>query len=177
MKLIVLNRDGVINQASDQYIKSPEEWRPIPGSLEAIARLGQAGYKVVVVSDEAGIGRGLYDMAILNAIHNKMHKAVAQAGGRLEAVFFCPLPESADSDCRAPKPGLLKEIVRRYHQELKGVPVVGDELRDLLAAKAMGARPILVLSGKGGKMAAADLPDDIPTYPDLATAVNALLVA
>jgi D-glycero-D-manno-heptose 1,7-bisphosphate phosphatase len=176
MKFVILDRDGVINFDSDQFIKSPEEWKPIPGSLEAIARLSQAGWRVVVASNQSGVGRGLFDMAVLNSIHAKMHKQVAQAGGRIEAVFFCPHPADSACECRKPKPGLLHEISRRYHLELKGVPAIGDALRDLEAAAAVGARPILVLTGKGRKtLQAGGLPDGVAVRADLAEAVHALL--
>jgi len=176
MKFVILDRDGVINYDSDQFIKSPEEWKPIPGSLEAIARLNQAGYRVVVASNQSGVGRGLFDMAMLNSIHAKMHKLVAQAGGRIEAVFFCPHPADSACACRKPKPGLLREISSRYHLELKGVPAIGDALRDLEAAAAVGARPILVLTGKGRKtLEAGHLPPGVRTHADLAEAVQFLL--
>ena len=151
MKLVILDRDGVINHDSDEYIKSPDEWKPIPGSLEAIARLTQAGYRVVVATNQSGIGRGLFDMATLNAIHDKMHRAVGQAGGRIDAVFFCPHAQDANCDCRKPKPGMLRRSPSASTSSLKGVPCVGDSLRDLQAAAAVGAQPILVLTGKGKK--------------------------
>jgi len=175
-KLIVLDRDGVINQDSDQFIKSPEEWRPVPGSLEAIARLNHAGYRVVVATNQSGIGRGLFDMAMLNAIHEKMHKALGHVGARLDAVFFCPHTGDAKCDCRKPKPGMLVEIGRRFNTELTGVPCVGDSLRDLQAARAAGAQPILVLTGKGEKtLRDGDFPRNTLIFPDLAFAVSALL--
>ena len=139
MKLIILDRDGVINFDSDQFIKSPEEWKPIPGSLEAIARLNQAGYRVVLATNQSGIGRGLFDMATLNAIHDKMHKALAQVGGRIDALFFCPHAADSKCDCRKPKPGMFEEIGRRFNMDLNGVPAIGDSLRDLQAAAAVGA--------------------------------------
>ncbi len=143
MKLVILDRDGVINHDSDQYIKSPAEWKPIPGSLEAIARLTQGGYRVVVATNQSGIGRGLFDMATLNAIHDKMHRAVGLAGGRIDAIFFCPHAADADCDCRKPKPGLLLEIAAPLQRRaLPSVPMVGDSLRDLQAAAAVGAQPI-----------------------------------
>jgi len=151
VKLIILDRDGTINFDSDQYIKSPAEWRPIPGSLEAIARLSQGGWRVVVATNQSGIARGLFDMATLNAIHAEMHRAVGQAGGRIDAIFFCPHAADASCGCRKPKPGLLLEIGSRLDAELKGVPMVGDALRDLQAAAAVGAKPWLVLTGKGHK--------------------------
>ncbi|MDD2929853.1 MAG: D-glycero-beta-D-manno-heptose 1,7-bisphosphate 7-phosphatase, partial [Sideroxydans sp.] len=131
MKLIILDRDGVINYDSDQFIKSPDEWKPIPGSLEAIARLNQEGYRVVVATNQSGIGRGLFDMPTLNAIHDKMHKSLAQVGGRIDAIFFCPHTNEADCSCRKPKSGMMLEISARYGIGLAGVPAVGDSLRDL----------------------------------------------
>lgn len=176
MKLIILDRDGVINHDSAQFIKSPEEWKPIPGSLEAIARLSQADYRVVVATNQSGVGRGLFDMPMLNAIHDKMHKAVAQAGGRIDAVFFCPHTPEAGCNCRKPKSGMIEEIAARYNADLTGVPSVGDSLRDLQASAALGAQPILVLTGKGQKtQAKGDLPEGTLTYPDLAAVVDMLV--
>ena len=175
-KLIVLDRDGVINYDSDQYIKSPEEWRPIPGSLEAIARLNHAGYRVVVATNQSGIGRGLFDMAMLNAIHEKMHKALTHAGGRLDAIFFCPHTADAKCECRKPKPGMLLEIGKRFNAELTSVPCIGDSLRDLQSADAVGAQPMLVLTGKGEKtLRDGNFPKNTVIFPDLAFAVSALL--
>jgi D-glycero-D-manno-heptose 1,7-bisphosphate phosphatase len=175
MKLVVLDRDGVINLDSDQYIKSPEEWKPIPGSLEAIARLTQAGFRVVVATNQSGLGRGLFDMATLNAMHDKMHKAVNQLGGRIDAVFFCPHAQDAGCDCRKPKPGMLREIAARFDLALAGVPVIGDSLRDLQAASAAGARPVLVLTGKGEQtLKAGGLPAGTEIHRDLAAAALAL---
>lgn len=169
MKLIILDRDGVINQDSAQFIKSPEEWKPIRGSLEAIARLNQWGYRVVVATNQSGVGRGLFDMDTLNAIHEKMQKALVQAGGRIDAVFFCTHTNGDQCDCRKPKPGMLSEISARYNTPLAGVPVVGDSLRDLVAATAVGAQPMLVMTGKGGKTADDPaLPPDTQIFPDLA---------
>jgi len=175
MKLVVLDRDGVINVDSDQYIKSPEEWTPIPGSLEAIARLTQAGFRVVVATNQSGLARGLFDMATLNAMHNKMHKAVNQLGGRIDAVFFCAHAQDAGCACRKPQPGMLLEIAERYGIALADVPAIGDSLRDLQAASAAGARPMLVLTGKGEKTRkAGGLPPGTRIYPDLAAAALAL---
>ena len=172
MKLIILDRDGVINQDSDLYIKSPDEWKPIPGSLDAIARLTQWGYRVVVATNQSGIGRGLFEMDTLNAIHDKMIKAVAQVGGRIDAVFFCPHTNTDKCSCRKPKSGMLEEIAARYNAELEGVPSIGDSLRDLQAAEAVGAQPMLVLTGKGKKTEVdPDLPPSTLTFPDLAAAV------
>lgn len=176
MKLIILDRDGVINFDSDAYIKSPDEWKPIPGSLEAIARLNQAGYHVVVATNQSGIGRGLFEMATLNAIHEKMHRALAQVGGRIDAVFFCPHAQDAGCTCRKPQPGLFEEIASRLNVSLAGVPSVGDALRDLQATAAVGGRPILVLTGKGKKtQVAGELPAGTQVYADLADAVKHLV--
>ena len=175
MKLVILDRDGVINHDSDQYIKSPDEWKPIAGSLEAIARFTQAGYQVVVATNQSGLGRGLFDMAALNAMHDKMHKAVSQLGGRIDAVFFCPHAADAGCTCRKPQPGMLLEIAARFDADLAGVPAIGDSLRDLRAASAVGARPILVLSGKGQQtLKASGLPAGTEVHQDLAAAALAL---
>lgn len=169
MKLVILDRDGTINEDRDDYIKSPAEWKPIPGSLEAIARLTQAGHRVVVATNQSGIGRGLFDTAALNAIHEALQRAVQQAGGRIDAIFFCPHADAAGCECRKPRPGMLLEIGRRLNVPLAGVPMVGDALRDLQAAAAAGARPVLVLTGKGGKTRAdGALPPGTEIYPDLA---------
>lgn len=178
MKLIILDRDGVINYDSAQFIKSPDEWKPIPGSLEAIARLTREGWRVVVATNQSGLARGLFEMATLNAIHAKMHKATAQAGGRIEAVFYCPHSADMNCECRKPKSGMLNEIATRYGSDLKGVPTVGDSLRDLQAAASVGARPLLVKTGKGERtLAAGDLPVDTPVFADLGAAVEHLLTA
>jgi D-glycero-D-manno-heptose 1,7-bisphosphate phosphatase len=175
MKLIILDRDGVINYDSDQYIKSPEEWRPIPGSLDAVARLTQWGWRVVVATNQSGVGRGLFEMDTLNAIHDKMLRAAAHAGGRIDSIFFCPHTNADKCSCRKPKPGMLKEIAQRYNLDLAGVPAIGDSLRDLQAAVAVGAQPILVLTGKGQKtLLDPALPKDVPVFPDLAAAVAGL---
>ena len=173
---IVLDRDGVINHDSDQFIKSPDEWRPIPGSLEAIARLNHAGYRVVVATNQSGVGRGLFDFATLNAIHDKMHRALAQAGGRVDAVFFCPHTADSRCECRKPKPGMLQEIGVRFNVAMAGVPCVGDGLRDLQAAETVGAQPMLVLTGKGEKtLRDGGFPKNTVIFPDLAFAASALL--
>jgi D-glycero-D-manno-heptose 1,7-bisphosphate phosphatase len=175
-KLIILDRDGVINHDSDQFIKSPEEWRPIPGSLEAIARLNQAGFRVIVCTNQSGIGRGLFDFSTLNAIHDKMHRQLAAAGGRIDAIFYCPHTADSDCECRKPKPGMLTEIAQRFGVDLIGVPCVGDSLRDLEAAAAVGAQPLLVLTGKGERtLREGNFPRNSVIYPDLAFTVSALL--
>ena len=175
MKLIILDRDGVINYDSNEYIKSPEEWVPIPGSLEAIARLNRAGYTVVVASNQSGVGRGLFDLQTLRRIHEKMQHEVAQAGGNIAAIFFCPHTPDDHCDCRKPKPGLFKQIAQHFHCDLHGVYAVGDSLRDVEAARAVGALPVLVRSGKGSRIAQSDVPGDVPVYDDLAAFVDAVL--
>ncbi len=172
MKLIILDRDGVINYDSDQFIKSPDEWRPIPGSLEAIAKLNQWGWRVVVATNQSGVGRGLFGMDTLNAIHEKMVKSLAQVGGRIDAIFFCPHAADSTCDCRKPKPGMLQQVSERFNIPLDGVPVVGDSLRDLQAGLAVGGKPYLVLTGKGQKTRDDPaLPPETQIYPDLATVV------
>ena len=176
MKLVILDRDGVINHDSDSHIKAPKEWRPLPGSLGAIARLNQAGYHVIIATNQSGVGRGLFEVSTLNAIHDKMHRALAQIGGRIDAIFFCPHAHDANCECRKPKPGLLEEIARRFNVDLKGVPVIGDALRDLQAAATVGAAPILVLTGKGKKTRReGGLPEGTVIFADLADAVRAIV--
>ncbi len=176
MKLVILDRDGVINYDSAEYIKTPEEWKPIPGSLEAVARLNQAGHRVVIATNQSGVGRGLLDMATLNAIHDKMHKALAHVGGRIDAVFYCPHAQDANCGCRKPKPGLLEDIARRFNVDLAGVPCIGDSLRDLRAAAQVEALPILVLTGKGQQTAAASgLPANTQVYADLSEAAKSIV--
>lgn len=175
MKLVILDRDGVINEDSESFIKTPQEWRPIPGSLEAIAKLHQSGYQVVLATNQSGVGRGLFEVATLNAIHDRMHRALAQIGGRIDAIFFCPHAQEANCDCRKPKAGLLQEIAHRFNIDLGGVPSIGDALRDLQAAAAVGAAPILVLTGKGRKtLEEGGLPEGTQVYEDLAAAVRAI---
>jgi D-glycero-D-manno-heptose 1,7-bisphosphate phosphatase len=167
-KLVILDRDGVINVDSDAFIKTPDEWIPIPGSLEAIARLNQAGYRVVVASNQSGIGRGLFDMATLNAMHEKMHRAAALVGGRIDAVFFCPHTAEDQCECRKPKPGMLQMIIDRFEIDPAATPVVGDALRDLQAGAALGFPTHLVLTGKGKKtLAAGGLPEGAQVHDDL----------
>ena len=173
MKLVILDRDGVINQDSDQFIKNTMEWKPIPGSLEAIAKLNHAGYRVVVASNQSGIGRGLLDMGALNAINDKMYRVLSQVGGRIDALFYCPHAAEANCECRKPKPGMFVDIAQRFNVDLAGVPSIGDSLRDLQAACTAGAQPILVLTGKGAKTrTTGGLPDGTPIFADLAQAVR-----
>jgi len=175
-KLIILDRDGVINRDSPEFIKSPDEWIAIEGSMEAIAQLNQAGYTVVVATNQSGISRKLFDMETLNAIHHKMHTAAQHAGASIDAVFFCPHAADFNCDCRKPKPGMMRAIAERYNVDLKGVPVVGDSLRDLQAGFIAGCAPHLVLTGKGeATMAAGGLPPGSLVHLNLATMVEHLL--
>ncbi len=176
-RLVVLDRDGVINQDSDAYIKSPDEWQPIPGSLEAIARLNAAGYVVAIATNQSGIARGLFDEDTLDAIHNRMHALLAEVGGYIDVLRLCPHGPDDGCDCRKPASGLFHQIESEVGIPLDGVPAIGDSLRDLEAAAGVNAKPILVRTGKGTKTEAA-LPDslaDTPVYDDLASAVDALL--
>ena len=176
MKLVILDRDGVINHDSDSFIKSPAEWRPIEGALEAIAQLNRAGYHVVLATNQSGVGRGLFEVSTLNAIHDRMHRALAQIGGRIDAIFFCPHASDAGCNCRKPRSGLLDEIASRFNVDLKGVPSIGDALRDLQAAAAVGAAPMLVRTGKGRKTEeAGGLPEGTRIYDDLAEAARAII--
>lgn len=176
MKLVILDRDGVINHDSAGFIKRPEEWDPIPGSLEAIAELSQAGFRVVIASNQSGLARRLFDMAALNAINDKMHKALGQAGGRIDAIFYCPHAAEANCACRKPKTGLFDEIARRLNVNLKDVPSIGDSLRDLQASAAVGARPMLVLTGEGARTRdEGGLPERTLVFADLAEAAKHIL--
>ena len=175
MRLVILDRDGVINYDSDAYIKSPEEWLPIPGSLNAIARLSQAGFTLVVATNQSGVARGLFDLATLEAIHAKMTAAVEAAGGKLDGVFFCPHKPEDHCDCRKPKTGMLKLIERRFHASLVQVPAVGDSWRDMQAAMAVGARAILVRTGKGEETIRQHSQAGLEIYADLAAVADQLI--
>jgi D-glycero-D-manno-heptose 1,7-bisphosphate phosphatase len=165
MKLVILDRDGTINHDSDQYIKSLDEWQPIDGSLEAIARLTQADYRIAIATNQSG----LFDTSTVISIHNTLQRAVGQMGGRIDAFFFCPHAADSACECRKPKPGMLLEIGRRFNVALEGVYMVGDALRDLQAAAAAGAKPVLVLTGKGKKtQKEGKLPPGTAVFPDLA---------
>jgi D-glycero-D-manno-heptose 1,7-bisphosphate phosphatase len=167
-KLVILDRDGVINADSDEYIKAPDEWAALPGSLEAIARLHQAGYQIVVATNQSGIGRGLFDMQTLNAIHSKMYQAVAALGGRIDAIFFCPHTDSDRCECRKPKAGLLHTIIERFGIDPATTPIVGDARRDLDAGAAAGLQLHLVLTGKGQRtLAAGRLPMGVQVHKNL----------
>lgn len=176
MRLVILDRDGVINIESDDYIKSPQEWIPIPGSLDAIAKLHKSGYTVVVATNQAGVGRGLFSLETLQAIHRKMQDAVAAAGGKLDGIFYCPHHPDDHCDCRKPKPGLFHQIAEHYGVSVAGVPAIGDTLRDLQAAEAVGARPILVRTGRGlPTLKQLPTPPGIEVYANLAEAAAQLL--
>jgi D-glycero-D-manno-heptose 1,7-bisphosphate phosphatase len=162
MKICILDRDGTINEDSDDFVKSADEWHALPGALEAIARLNHAGWHVVVASNQSGLGRGLFDVASLNAMHTKMHKQAAAVGARIDAVFYCPHANDDVCNCRKPKPGLFEQIAERYGVDLKGMPTAGDNLRDLLAGAAAGCAPHLVLTGKGAQFRGKPLPDTFP---------------
>jgi len=162
MKLVILDRDGTINEDSLDYIKSEAEWKPLPGALEAIARLNHAGWHVVVASNQSGLGRGLFDVVALNAMHAKMHKLLATAGGRVDAIFYCPHAPDQACRCRKPLPGLFEQIGERYGIDLKGIPSVGDTARDLVAGAAVGCESHLVLTGKGEAYRGIPLPDSFP---------------
>jgi D-glycero-D-manno-heptose 1,7-bisphosphate phosphatase len=176
MKLIILDRDGVINQASEHFIKSPAEWKPLPGSLDAIARLTQAGYKIAVATNQSGVGRGFFSMAALNAIHVKMIKAAQEAGGRIDAIFYCPHSAQDGCTCRKPVKGMFDEIAHRFQVSLAGVVAVGDSLRDLQAATAAGAQSVLVRTGKGAQtMDHSQLPPSTQIFNDLSACVDSLI--
>ena len=182
MSLVILDRDGVINHDSDDYIKSPDEWQPLPGSLEAIARLCRADYTVVVATNQAGVGRGLFSLEMLTRIHRKMASSIRDKGGRLDSIFFCPHSPADQCGCRKPKPGMLLEISDRLSIGLSGVPVVGDSLRDLEAAAAAGAMPVMVKTGRGRltqeQLSQGELSHTLgqtPVYADLAAFTDAVL--
>jgi D-glycero-D-manno-heptose 1,7-bisphosphate phosphatase len=180
-KLIILDRDGVINEDSDDYIRTVDEWVPLPGSLEAIALLNQAGYQIAVATNQSGLSRGYFTINDLNAMHSKMDALLKPLGGRIDSIFFCPHQDAHQCECRKPAPGMMKEIALRYKkvnstEPLKGVPIVGDSLRDLQAGVALGASPHLVLTGKGEKtLASVNLPEGTQIHADLLAFANALL--
>ena len=174
--LVILDRDGVINRDSAAFVKTLDEWQPLPGSIEAIAALSKAGFTVAVASNQSGLARGLLDRNALRAMHRKLRRLVAVHGGRVDRIVVCPHGPDDGCRCRKPAPGLLEQLAKHYGRSLAGVPVIGDSLRDLEAAAAAGARPMLVRTGNG-RRTAAQLPDtfrDIPVYDDLAAAAAAL---
>lgn len=179
MRIVVLDRDGVINEDSDEFIKSPDEWIPIPGSLEAIARLCRADFRIIIISNQSGVARGLLTIDMLNRIHVRMLEHIHQKGGEVDAILVCPHGPNDGCDCRKPKPGLFNELARRLKINLNGVPVVGDSIRDLEAAVAVNAAPVLVKTGKGlaSVEALATKPHlgDVPVFEDLASFANHFL--
>ncbi|NML15329.1 D-glycero-beta-D-manno-heptose 1,7-bisphosphate 7-phosphatase [Azohydromonas caseinilytica] len=166
-KLVILGRDGVLNQYREDHVKEPSEWVPVPGALEALARLNHAGWHVVIATNQAGIGRGMIDMTSLNAVHAHMMKLLAQQGGRIDAVFLCPHTPEDHCDCRKPLPGLMLDIGRRYGADLTQVPLVGDTARDMLAARAAGCQPHLLRSGRGASLDDAQLQQLLAQVPGL----------
>lgn len=176
-RLVVLDRDGVINEDSDAFVKSAAEWQPLPGSIEAIARLSAAGFTVTVATNQSGIARGLFDQDALDAMHTKLTGLVTDAGGHVDRIAVCPHGPDDGCDCRKPKPGLLLALGRHYGMSLDGVPVVGDSRRDLEAAIAIGARPILVRTGKGSRTECGldDALASVDVYDSLADVVDDLV--
>ena len=149
MKLIILDRDGVINHDSDNYVKNANEWHAITGSIEAIAQLSKAGYTIAVATNQSGLSRGLFGLDELEDMHRKMCQLVEEAGGHIDGIFYCPhLPKDLCL-CRKPATGLIQTIAGEFGADLHGVPLVGDSLKDLQAAISTGCRPILVRTGKG----------------------------
>lgn len=178
MKLIILDRDGVVNHDSDDYIKSPDEWQPIDGSLEAIARLNHAGYTVAIASNQSGLARGYFDIEVLTAMHKKMDELLAKIGGRIDAIFYCPHGPGDACHCRKPKPGMLLDIGQRFNVPLKQAIFVGDSIADITAANNANAQAVLVRTGKGikaEKILQSENKSSIPVYDDLASAVTAIL--
>ena len=176
VKLLVLDRDGVINQDSRAFVKNTREWLPLPGSIDAIARLSNSGFTVTVASNQSGLARGLFDRNALRAMHAKLRRLVSAAGGRVDRIVVCPHGPDDDCECRKPAPGLLKRLARHYRVSLDSVPVIGDSLRDLQAAQAVGARPILVLTGNGAKTRSTLSTElaSVEVYDDLAAAADVL---
>ncbi len=178
MPLIILDRDGVINYDSADFIKSADEWIPIPGSIEAISRLSQNGYRIIIVSNQSGLSRKKFTIDDLNEIHQKMIMHLGQYGGSIEAIVFCPHGPRQGCDCRKPKPGMLFDIAKRLRISLKDIYFVGDSQRDLDAAQAAGAKPVLVRTGNGALLDdSGSVPVDVPVYTDLAEFVDTLLNA
>jgi D-glycero-D-manno-heptose 1,7-bisphosphate phosphatase len=174
--LIILDRDGVINEDSKDYIKSPAEWLPIPNSLEAIAKLNRAGHTVVVATNQSGLSRDLFSQQDLDAIHQKMHDTLAAVGGHVDGIFYCPHHPDDHCDCRKPKPGLLLQIAARFHSDFSDALMVGDAERDIACAKAVNCKAVLVKTGKGtASLEQSTLLQDVPVYADLAAVVEAVL--
>lgn len=176
MKLVILDRDGVINQDSDHFIKNPNEWIPIAGSLEAIALLNKHGFQVAIATNQSGIARGLFDIETLNAIHDKMHKALAKVGGKIEAIYYCPHAADDHCECRKPKSKMIEDIGRQFSVDLNNIPAVGDSLRDLQAFANVGCQAMLVHTGKGKKtLANGELPANTLLFSNLAEAADHII--
>ena len=165
VKLVIFGRDGILNQYRDDHVKAALEWEPVPGALEAVARLNHAGWHAVVATNQAGIGRGMIDMAAVNAVHLHMMKMLAAKGGRLDAVFFCPHARDEHCECRKPQPGMMRDIAQRYGADLGQVPMVADTLRDLEAARAAGCPPHLLRTGRAGLVAEAEMSQWVAAVP------------
>ena len=179
MKLVILDRDGTINEDSPDFIKSVAEWKPIPGSIEAIARLSHAGFRVFVASNQSGIGRGLLDFDALFAIHDRLQRAVSEIGGHIDAIAFAPDHPDNATELRKPSPGMIKDLAKRLQVDLNKVPLIGDSLADVQAARAAGCQPILVRSGNGRATEKAHPRDlaGVAVYDNLAEAATALIAA
>lgn len=181
MRLVILDRDGVINRDSANFIRTPEQWEPLPGSLNAISRLTREEYRVVIATNQSGISRGYFDLDVLNRIHSRMVERLRKLGGSVDAIFVCPHGPDDGCNCRKPAPGMFLDIADRLGVRLNGVPAVGDSMRDLTAASKVGALPILVRSGKNeaGLSPGENLVDEslgeVRTFEDLAEFTDALL--
>lgn len=174
-RLLILDRDGVLCQRRNGYLETPEHWQPLPGALEAVARLNHAGYTVVLAANMPGLQRGLFDMATLNAIHARMHQDLARVGGRIEAIFFCPHTPEDGCDCRKPRPGLFQQIGQRYQLDLRQVHAVGDSASDALAAATAGCQPHMVRTGRAPRPTDPPPPPGTQTHDDLNAFVTAFL--
>jgi len=175
VKLLILDRDGVINHDSDAYIKSVREWIPLPGAIEAIAQLSKAGWTVAIATNQSGIARGYYDLATLDAMHARLRELVAEQGGEVGLIVYCPHGPDEGCACRKPKPGMLLTIAEHYQAELTGLWFVGDSLGDLEAAKAVDSQPVLVKTGKGEKTLGKTLPVGTLIFDDLAAVAAELI--
>jgi len=175
VKLLILDRDGVINQDSDAYIKSLDEWIPIPGSIEAIAQLSKAGWTVAVATNQSGIARGYYSLATLDAMHARLRELVAAQGGEVGLIVYCPHGPDDGCDCRKPRPGMLRTIANHYAVDLAGVWFVGDSKGDLEAARAVDAQPVLLMTGKGEQTLSKGVPEATLIFDDLASIASALI--
>jgi D-glycero-D-manno-heptose 1,7-bisphosphate phosphatase len=175
-KVVLLDRDGVINEDSDDYIKSPQEWEPIAGSLEAIGLLAQHGFRVVVITNQSGVARGLFSLDVLGQIHDKMERSIEAHGGKLEGIYYCPHGPEDFCECRKPKPGMFNQVANDLGLNLAGVPAIGDSYRDLEAARSAGASPILVQTGKGMRTLARHPDPNAPVFSNLYEAVQHILL-